>query len=456
MGKARSRRSFIRSAAGLALAPALIPVSALGRGGWVAPADRITLGLIGCGSHGLGWNLDQVFPQRDARVVAVCDVDRSHREAARVKVDEFYARDSGGGSGGCAAFEDFRELIDRTEIDAVMNCTPDHWHVIPAIMAARAGKDVMCEKPLTLTVREGIVLRRVIEETGRIFQTASENRSIDTYLRMCELVRNGVIGRLRHIRVSLPSGNESRGENFLDRDERPVPDGFNYDLWLGQAPVAPYVPARCHGSFRWIRDYSGGRLTDWGAHLLDLAQWANDTEHTGPVEVQGEGKYPPQGSLFNTAYEFRLLYRYSNGVSMEVVSEGPGIRFEGTDGWIGCEDWRGPLEASSTAILEEEIGLDGVRLYRPGEIVDRDDHWRGGEHRDFLDGVKTRRPCYAPVEIGHRTITIAHIGNIAMELGRKLGWDPGAERFVDDSAADALLSRPQREPWNIDRIAGLD
>ena len=318
-----------------------------------------------------------MFRHGDARVVAVCDVDRAHLEPARAKVDEFYARESGGGSGGCAAYEDFRELIDRADIDAVMNCTPDHWHVIPAIVAARAGKDVLCEKPLTLTVDEGIILRRVIEETGSIFQTASENRSIDTCLRMCELVRNGVIGRLRHVRVSLPSGNEARGENFMKRDERPVPEGFNYDLWLGPAPVAPYVPARCHGSFRWIRDYSGGRLTDWGAHMLDLAQWANDTEHTGPVEVEGEGKYPPAGSLFNTAYEFRLLYRYANGVTMEVVSEGPGIRFEGADGWIGFENWRGPLEASSPSILEAEIG------------------------------------------------------------------------------AEALLSRRQREPWNIERIAGL-
>ncbi|NLX15120.1 MAG: Gfo/Idh/MocA family oxidoreductase [Phycisphaerales bacterium] len=330
--------------------------------------------------------------------------------------------------------------------------TPDHWHVTPAIMAARAGKDVICEKPLTLTVDEGKILCKVIKQTGRIFQTASENRSIDTYIRLCELVRNGRVGQLNNIIVSLPSGNETRGDNFEDRQPQPVPEGFNYEMWLGQAPLAPYCPARCHGSFRWNLDYSGGRLTDWGAHMIDLAQWGNDTEHTGPVEVEGQGVFPPREELFNTAGEFNLHYRYANGVTMNVVSRGPGIRFEGTDGWIGFTDWRGPLEASNPDILESKIGDDEIHLYRPGEIVDRTDTQKGGEHRNFLDCVKSRKPCYAPVEVGHRTITIAHIGNIAMLLGRKLKWDPQAESFTGDDQANQMLSRPQREPWTVANI----
>lgn len=450
------RRTFVKSlglVAAVAGAPTIIPASALGLNGTVSPSNRITLGLIGCGGHGTGWNLDQIFRNEDAQVVSLCDVDASHLTDAKNKVDDFYAGRYGQASyKACQTFGDFRELINRSDIDAVANCTPDHWHVIPAIMAAKAGKDVISEKPLSLTLGEGRILCDAVKETGRIFQTASENRSIDTYIRMVEIVRNGRIGRLRHMRVALPSGNEARGENFTDRDERPVPEGFNYEMWLGQAPLAPYVPARCHGSFRWIRDYSGGRLTDWGAHMIDLAQWANDSENTGPVSVEGVGRFPPAGELFNTAYEFDLHYSYANGVTMRVVSDGPGIRLEGTDGWVGFNGWRGPLEASDPAITAEEIGADEFRVYRPGEIVKVTDNWKGGEHRNFFDCVKSRKQCYAPAETGHRTISIAHIGNIALQLGRKLHWDPQGERFVNDTEADAFLVRQQREPWTIANV----
>ena len=452
-----SRRRFLKTAAaataGATVAPYLVPSSALGLAGTVAPSNRITLGLIGCGLHGAGWNLDQIFRNGDSQVIAVCDVDEEHCRAAQARVDEHYAGALGKSDyKGCTAYGDFRELINRKDIDAVANCTPDHWHVIPAIMAARAGKDVICEKPLTLTVAEGQILCEVIKRTGRVFQTASENRSIDTYIQMCELVRNGRIGKLKHMIVSLPAGNETRGENFNGRTPQPVPKGFNYEMWLGQAPLAAYCPARCHGSFRWNLDYSGGRLTDWGAHMIDLAQWGNDTEATGPVEVEGKGKFPPRDALFNTAEEFDLHYRYANGVTMNVVSRGPGIRFEGTEGWIRSDGWRGPLQASNPAILESKINPGEVHLYRPSEIVARTDGNKGGEHRNFIDCVKSRKPCYAPAQVGHRTITIAHMGNIAMLLGRKLKWDPQAERFVGDDQANAMLSRKQREPWTIANI----
>ena len=254
-----------RATAGLVAFPYFVPSSALGKDGAVAPSNRVTLGLMGCGTHGAGWNLDQIFRNADSQVLAVCDVDEGHCAAAGKRVDEHYAKALGKETyKACSRYGDFRELIRRKDIDALVNCTPDHWHVMPAIMAARAGKDVICEKPLTLTVAEGRVLCDVIRQTRRVFQTASENRSIDTYIRMCELVRNGRVGQLKHIRVLLPSGNESRGLNFNDRAEQPVPKGFNYEMWLGQAPLAPYCPARCHGSFRWNLDYSGGRLTDWG------------------------------------------------------------------------------------------------------------------------------------------------------------------------------------------------
>lgn len=448
------RRSFLKRAALTSAFPAVVPASALGKSGIPSPSNRITVGLIGCGSHGAGWNLDQIFRHADTQVIALCDVDRSRLEGAIEKANEHYSIKMSRDYSGCTGFGDFRDLINRSEIDAVANCTPDHWHVIPALMAIRAGKDVICEKPLTLTISEGRLLSDAVAEENRVFQTASENRSIDSYIRLCELVRNERIGRLTHIRVSLPSGNESRGANFDSRDEQPVPVGFDYEMWLGQAPEAPYAPARCHGSYRWIRDYSGGRLTDWGAHLIDLAQWANDSERTGPVEVRGTGKFPPPDSLFTTAYEFDLDYRYENGVTMKIDSRGPAIRFEGTQGWVGSTGWRSPLEASDPTILNSEIGPDEVHLFRPREVVRRDDSWRGGEHRNFFDCVKSREECYAPAEVGHRTATIAHMGNICLVLGRKLRWDPESERFLDDPKANEMMSRFQREPWTHENIRG--
>ena len=447
-----TRRRFLRTTGAAIAIPTFVSSSSLGLAGTISPSNRITLGLIGCGLHGAGWNLDQIFRNDDSQVIAVSDVDLNRMKSARARVDGHYSQAFGQPYRGCTAHGDFRDLINRKDIDAVVNCTPDHWHVIPAIMAAQSGKDVICEKPLTLTVAEGRILSDVIKATGRIFQTASENRSIDTYIRICELVRNGRIGKLQHIRVTLPDGNEDRGSNFDQEEVRPPPDGFNYEMWQGQAPLAPYCPARCHGSFRWNLAYSGGRLTDWGAHLIDLAQWANDTETTGPIEVQGSGKFPPRDALFNTATEFDIHYKYANGVTLNVSASKPGIRFEGDDGWIASENWRGPLVASDEKILESRIGPGDSRLYRPRVVIARQDG-KGGEHRNFIDCVKSRTPCYAPAETGHRTITIAHIGNIAMMLGRKLKWNPDIERFVGDAEANKMLSREQREPWTIENTA---
>ena len=447
-----TRRRFLAGTSAAVLgAPLVVPAGALGRDGRVAPSNRVILGLIGCGNHGTGWNLNMMFRNDDSQVIALSDVDRLHLEKAKAKVDGHYSEKRGSQYKACGTHDDFRELVNRRDIDAVANCTPDHWHVLPAMAAAKAGKDVICEKPLTLFVREGRVLCDVIEKTNRIFQTASENRSIDSYIHLCELVRNGRIGELRHINVTLPGGNQSRGDNFTQRDEAPVPDYFNYDMWLGQAPKKPYVPARCHGSFRWCLDYSGGRLTDWGAHLIDLAQWGNDTEATGPVEVWGKGQFPPADALFNTAYAFSINYKYANGVTMNVSTSNPGVRFEGTEGWIGFNGWRAPLEASDPKIIDSVIGPDEVHLYRPSEVVPRRSGL-GGEHRNFIDCVKSRKPCYAPAETGHRTITIAHIGNIAIQPRRKLRWNPAAEQFDADDEANAMLTRNQREPWTLENV----
>jgi predicted dehydrogenase len=431
-----TRRSFMKTAGAAIAAPYIIPKTALGLEGTVPPADRITLGFIGTGDHGVGRNLRRFLSEPDAQVLAVCDVDSERREGARRLVEKHYAEAMSKGSyKGCGAYNDFREVIARKDVDAVMNSTPDHWHVIPSVMAARAGKDVMCEKPLSLTVVEGRVLSDTVKRYKRIFQTASENRSIPAYHRMCELVRNGRIGKLRRIEVRLPRGHSIQPAS---KELGPPPKGFDYEMWLGQAPWAPYCAARCHWNFRWILDYSGGQLTDWGAHLIDIAQWGNDTEFTGPVEVEGKGVFPEEG-LYNTATEFDIDYKYANGVELKVSSSQPGIRFEGSDGWIVSPQWSAPLQAHPGSILDSKIGRDEIHLYT----------CPGGEQRNFLDCVKSRKQCYGEAEIGHRTVTIAHIGNIAMMLGRKLKWDPAREKFIGDPEADRMLSRAMRPPWKL-------
>ena len=476
-----SRRNFLKgaaaAAAGAMAAPCIVPSSALGLDGAVAPSGRIIYGYIGCGNHGVFWNFLQVYRCPDAQIIAVCDVDRQRLERAKANVNGHYSKQFGKDYKGCTAYGDFRELIRRKDLDVVGIATPDHWHVIPAVMAAKAGKDVIGEKPLSLTVAEGRILSDVVQQTGRIFQTASENRSIDVYIRLVELVRGGVIGKLKHIEVRLPMGNnnarvgEEAAELFNQRTPQEPPKTLNYEMWLGQAPQMPYIPARLHGNFRWNLAFSGGVITDWGAHMVDLAQWGHDTEHTGPVAIEGKGDFPPRDAVYNTAPTFEVHYEYADGVTMTVSAglgdldpkqkhEGPvvgrtakpGIRFEGADGWIEAHDWRGSLRASRRDMLDAVIDPEKVKIYRPSEIVGRKEGGKGGEHRNFLDCVKSRQPCYAPAETGHRSITIPHIGNIAMQLGRKLRWNPEAERFVDDAEANGMLSRRQRQPWTIANV----
>jgi len=431
MSREIRRREFLKQTAGAAVGGIALPYfvrpSALGMAGRVAASEQITLGMIGTGGHGIDMNLKTFLTHGDARVLAVCDVDRAQREAARRLVDDKY------GNKDCAVYNDFREVLARPDIDAVMISTPDHWHVPIAIAAAKAGKDVECEKP-TLTIEEGRRLVDTMKRYNRVFQWSTEDRAVDVYHRMCELVRNGRIGKVHTIRVELPAGPDTPG----DPTPMPAPEGFDYDMWLGPAPWAPYTKDRCHWNFRWILDYSGGMLTDWGAHLLDGAQWGNNTEHTGPVEVEGKGVFWKEG-LFNTAKEFHIEYAYADGVKLIVTSGTPSLRFEGSEGWIGNRGWRAPLEAEPASILTSAIGPDGVRLFTCPQ----------GEQRNFLDCVKSRQECYFPPEIGQRCFTIAHIGNIAMLLGRKLKWDPQAERFANDDEANRMLGRAMRSPWNL-------
>jgi predicted dehydrogenase len=422
--KPTTRRQFLKSGS-LALAlPRIVPSSVFGAD---APSKRITIGFIGTGDHGTTWNLQRYLQLKAAQVLVVCDVDGYRMRRAKAMVDAEYDNED------CATSKDFREVLARKDIDAVMISTPDHWHTLISVMAARAGKDVQCEKP-TLTITEGRVLIDTIRKHERVFQTSTEDRSLPMYHRMAELVRNGRIGKLQKIEVILPKQPEVAG----DPTPQPVPPELDWEMWLGPAPDADYTKDRVHFNFRWIWDYSGGIICDWGAHLFDTAQWANNTERSGPIEVEGTGTFW-EGGLYNTVKEYDLRYRYKNGVVMTCTPGNPSIKFIGTDGWVGNRGWRGKVEASSNEILDSVIGPAETHLYTNPE----------GEHDDFLKCVKTRKDPYFPVDVGHRVSTVCHLANIAIKMGRKLKWDPDAEHFENDESANAMLSRPMRAPWKL-------
>lgn len=425
-----SRRSFIRKAAATSAfvaAPQILSSSVLGREGNTAPSERIRVGFIGIGQHGFDWNLPPYLAHKDAQVVAVCDVDRQRMQRAETFINRRY------GNTDCKSFLDFRELIARDDIDAVMISTPDHWHTQISMMAMLAGKDVQCEKP-TLTINEGKALVDCARKLKKVFQTSTEDRSIPVYHRMAELVRNGRIGKLQRIEVILPKNPGKPG----DPTPQPVPEHLDYEMWLGPAPQAPYTKDRVHYNFRWIEDYSGGIICDWGTHLFDTAQWANNTELSGPVEVEGNGNYW-SGGLFNTVKDYDVTFRYENGVVMNCKPGSPSIKFMGDEGWVGNTGWRGPLQASSDKILKSVIGPQDIHLYTNS----------AGEHDDFLQCVRSRKDPYFPVDIGHRVSTVCHLANIAIKLGRKLKWDPATEQFIGDAEALALMDRPRCDPWQL-------
>lgn len=419
-----TRRQFLKRATCVAgLAPYIA------RRGWAEapPSERISLGFIGLGNHGFGWNLRYFLEIPAARPMAVCDVFADRRAKAKAHINQ------ASGSKDCVAVNDFREMLTRDDIDAVVISTPDHWHVLMSVLAARAGKDVFCEKP-TLTIGEGQALIREIEKAGVIYQGGIEDRSVQVYHRMAELVRNGALGKLERIRVALPPGDA-----FPKEEPVPVPEGLDYDLWLGPAPFTPYTPTKL-GAQEWRNqfDYSGGKLTDWGAHLMDTAQVALFEEHGGPVSVSGVGDFP-KDCMADTATHYDIDYEYANGVTMKVKSDGAGIGFYGADGWIKSNGWRKPIEASDPALLEVVFPPEENKMYP----------LPASEHQAFIDGVKSRKmPYYSPQDI-HRLSSAMHLGNISMRLGRPLKWDPAKEAFPGDADANAMRSRPMRAPWSL-------
>ncbi len=384
--------------------------------------SRIVLGAIGCGGQGTHI-MNEARQDKNVQVVAVCDVDATHRKTIAKKVGN-----------DCKDFEDFRQLLDNGDINAVTVGTPDHWHTLIAIAAMKKGKDVYCEKPLTLTIAEGKALAKVAKETGRIFQVGSQQRSDARFRLACELVRNGRLGKVKTVETWI--GSNPKGGPF--KVSQPPPE-LNWDFWQGQTPNVDYVRERCHYQFRWWYEYSGGKMTDWGAHHNDIAQWGLGMDGNGPVAIEAEGEKPSADPhSYNCHPTFKVTYTYANGTKLVCTSKENGVRFEGEDGkWIFVS--RGEIKASDQKLLDEPLPPDAVRLYVSN-------HHMG----NFLEGVRTRKQTVCPAEVGHRSVSVCHLGVIALRSGKKLKWDPVQEVFVGDEEANKWLSRPMRAPWKLE------
>ena len=426
-----SRRQFL-----FGIAPIVLPSTVLGRDGAVAPSDRVTVGMIGMGRQAAQVNVVQFFGMPEVQVVAVCDVDAWRLENAKKQVDKAYARKANSGIyKGCLAYKDFRELLANRGIDAVMISAPDHWHVPISMEAIKAGKDVSCEKPLTRSIAEGRQLSNLVTKSRRIFRTDSEFRSLKNFYDAVELVRNGRIGKLRVIRTGVPFDEVS----CPGQPEMPVPPELDYEEWQGPAPRAPYTEKRVHlpHSYErggWMRHlyYCDGMISNWGYHLNDIAQWGNETDRTGPVEIEGHGEWPPAENFWNVPITFEINYRYANGVrliyKLNYKEEDAYVKFEGEDGWVYAE-YEKPLKAQPATILRSEI--KDSEIHFPFK----------SDKQDFIDAVRARGHTLEDAEVGHRTSSLCLLGHIAILLGQRLEWDPASERFTNRDEANGWVDK---------------
>lgn len=435
-----NRREFIRRAASgsamLALGfPSIIPSSVLGKSGSISPGEKITVGCIGVGWMGTD-NMMGFLREADARVVAVCDIDKNHLKRAKRIVDNKY------GNQDCATYHNFRELIARDDIDVIALGLPDHWHAIPAIEAAKAGKDMYGEKPLSHTFAEGRAMCDAVKRYNRIWQTGSWQRSVSNFRFASELVRNGRIGKVHVVEVSLPSGHTDFAGTAHETAITGPPSELDYETWVGPAPYVPYIKARVHKNWRWHLNYGGGQLMDWVGHHVDIAHWGLDFDRTGPVEVAAYGEYPDSG-VWNSATKYRVTTKYANGITMIIAGGHPDVcNGRGGTKWIGEYGWvwvdRSGIDAHPKSLLKEKFGPEEVHLYQSP-----------GHYRNFLDCVKTRQETITPCETAHRSATPGHLGQIAMSLGRKIYFDPEKEEIINDPVAARMLGIPMRTPWNL-------
>jgi predicted dehydrogenase len=464
-----SRRHFLATGAATLGFPTIIPASALGRDGRPAPSERITVGLIGYGTIATDWTGNFLSDER-VQVVAVADPMKKYghygykgekeggRDVAKARVDEWYGKAATKPVKICTAYNDFRDMIEKEDLDVVQVSTPDHWHAYLAIYCARKGKHIYGQKPLAVTIAEGRRMADEVAKAGITWQTGSQQRSDQLFRMACEFVRNGRIGKLKRVRVGLPGGHTNWNQMGDQQAPAPVPADFDYDLWLGPAPQMDYRPALLPLNWRHNYNYSGGMITDFGAHHIDIAQWAMDMDKSGPVEMKNiRGEVPAATELYNTATKFHFECRYESGVEMVVADKDEalmpevvghpragknfdhtGIFFEGENGkWVWVN--RDKIATGPSELLSEAIRPEETHLY------ESKDHTR-----NFIDCIYSGKPTAAPIETAHRTITISHLANIALRLGReRIAWNPQTESIQDDAQASAMLSREWRKPWAL-------
>jgi predicted dehydrogenase len=437
MAKKSTRREFVkRSAAvvtGAVVLPQILPSSVFGMSGRVAPSDRIVFGIIGTGSQGMSDCRDFMRLNNETQFVALCDLDSGRLANAKNTIE------TAGNYKGCRTYGDYRELLEKEKLDAMLIAIPDHWHGIIYSTVANKKINVYGEKPICRTIKDGQTIVSAVKNSNITWQTGSWQRSQANFHRGAELAVNGRAGKLKYIEVGLPDGGRGIGTPpVMD-----VPPELNWEMWLGPAMKVPYRGVS-HWDWRWILDYSGGQLTDWSGHHIDIANWGAGLEHTGPIEITGKGVYPAEG-IYNAPVEYDFLCTYANGIQMRVANQsrlplGMGTTWHGDLGWIHV-DRGNKISASDPKILDEVIGDNETKLYKS------DNHYQ-----NFIDCVRSGKPTIAPVEVAYRAISVGLLGEIAMTTGQTIKWDPDKEEIIGNPRASHLLSRPYRQPWTLPTV----
>ena len=430
------RRTFLKSSSATALAaPTIISASALGAVGATSPNSRIGLGLIGCGGQGNG-DLFGLMNSKEIQTLAVCDPDKSHVDKTKAQVEKRYGEDTASGVyKGCDAYGDFRELCARKDIDAVVIGTPDHWHALAALEALRNGKDVYCEKPVTHLFTEGQVLYREAAKHKAIFQTGSQQRSNTRFRIASEAVLNGLIGKVKHVEVGLPTGKGTKEEGKIAQE---IPAGLDYDTWCGPSRLLPYHKDRLHWNWRWCLDFGGGQLMDWIGHHNDIAHWGLGLDKSGPIKVEAKGFTYPKVGMYDNPIDYEVLSEYAAGYTVSISNKNTmGTKWIGEDGWIYVK--RGKIDASNKEWIRESTDRGPIKAYKSN------DH-----RKNFVEGILTRKQCICPAETAHRSITPGHLGYVSDALGRALKWDPAKEVVIGDPEADKLLKTVNyRGDWKL-------
>jgi predicted dehydrogenase len=431
-----NRRSFIARAGAAMVLPLLVPSHVVGRGPRTRPSDRVNLAAIGWGMQGPG-NIANFLALDDCHVVAACDLDKTHLQSAVDTINGHYQNQD------CKGYHDYREMLSRDDIDAVMIAVPDHWHELVATEAARQGKDIYGEKPLAKTIAEQQFIVSAVQKNNIIWQTGSWQRSGATFRKAAEIVRNGLIGKVTHVEVGLPSGHADFAGTGAFTSITPPPPELDYETWIGPSKMEPYIQARVHKNWRWNYNTGGGQLLDWIGHHCDIAHWGLNFDRSGPLEIEGHGDFPAADAVWNTCTKYRIELKYPEDITMTIAGGydeiKSGVKWIGTDGWVWVD--REGFAASNPEWKKYKNlpdDLAKVKLYVSNN-----------HQRNFIDCVKSRQPTITPVETAHHSAIPGHLGLISMLTGRKLRWSVADEKILDDAEASKLLTRDYRTPYKM-------